>query len=55
MHFFFFQTLYILVLPGCMNLEDAKYKAKKHGVVLNGKDECNSVEERGEIIGNAIF
>ena len=40
---------------GCVNLEDAKNKAKKHGVVLNGKDECNSVEERGEIIGNAVF
>ena len=44
-----------IIRAGCMNLEDAKNKAKKHEVVLNGKDECNSVEERGEIIGNAIF
>ena len=39
---------------GCVNLEDAKRMAKKFGVVLNGKDECNSVDERGEIIGTVV-
>ena len=39
---------------GCVNLDDAKRMAKKFGVVLNGKDECNSVDERGEIIGTVV-
>ena len=39
-----------IIRAGCVDLESAKNMAKKFEVVLNEKNQCNSVEERGEII-----